>query len=371
MFDIEEVAKKKLMKQQLADYMSIAIPDLDMAAFLSNEPIVTSSHQQKTKIALDIPAIDLNATPPKSEGKTPSIAPINKQTPAPSNNTNSTPPHPNNMGGAPTPNTPPTPTPGIDQKPSIPPELEERLKAVEGKVSEIYKIIDSMVNISELNIFKESIIKEMLSVTKDINKKFEEFKKHTVPERVNFDSEIIYKDRVFGKLCTILDEILIPLFDQIPNYNLIGMANSKYYDDGAVCNALVTIGIEVNKDDFKYNFKTDIPILNGVVQAPTFISKANKLIPLVKTEIQKELTNGYMKSTAETAAYESKKMNLFTPVFEQYIENTDTQKEYMSSNPLPATGIPDDKWKGNMNSRKTLDGVGNFSVNNPKYGPKF
>ena len=372
----------KLIDIQAADYLTQILPDLDIHA------LVEDTKTASQKYAVDIPEVSLDPKP-KTEPTKPQINPVSDIKPVPSNQGpvgggSSPDPRPQTPTtqpsmspkpqGQPAPAAPPLPSTPQQPMPQSQPDLmmHPKIKEIDGKIAELYKIMDSTVTMPVLHAFRESMIKEIIDITKDLNAKFEDFKKHTVPERLHFDTEILYKDKVFGKICDILDEILIPLFDLVPHYNLISISNTKYYEDSTIKNSLITINIEVDKDDFKYNFTVDVPVLNGVINAPVFIRKANKLIPLVKSEIQKELTNGYMKATPSIVE-DSYRGNIFSPISQQvpYVDDPN-QKEYYSTSSQPSTAVPETRWKGvGSGKNKSMDGVGSFSVNSPIYGPKY
>ena len=97
---------------------------------------------------------------------------------------------------------------------------------------------------------------------------------------------------------------------------------------------------QVPKQGMRYDFKIDIPVLNGLMQYPLYIQRGQKIIPLTKPEIQKELESiSYRKEEDDIIKNTNKKM--FTNSGENINRREDKQKWYnVASNPQKAVGLP-------------------------------
>ena len=92
----------------------------------------------------------------------------------------------------------------------------------------------------------------------------------------------------------------------------------------------------------KYDFKIDIPVLNGLMQYPLYIQRGQKIIPLTKSEIQKELeTFSYRKEDVESPNYDNKSM--FSPKDINIHRRRDNQTWYdVIPNKINPTSLPPD-----------------------------
>ena len=345
-----DTVEDKLQRSVVLDYMSQVVPELNLSTI--------ADIKSDTKFAIQVPELKLEGDPQAAQapgapvGKPPmatqpSIPPAqqiplkpeaSKPVPMPMSTT-----APRPMGLAPQQGTQPSPDAG-------------KIQALEAKCNEIYKILGNYISINDLNNFKNVLLEEVSVKLSDLNNKFDKFQEHITPERAKFETEVVYKNRVFEKVTSVLDQILIPLFDGIvPDYNLLAIQNTKYYNDGAVCNSLVDLSIKIYYQNVAITFNAQVTILNGVIYSPMYLQKCNKLIPLIKEEIYREL--------AESSGIQNDIMNLDNPrpnIFsitqDEYREKAPgNSKEYLSRSPKTRSELPEDP-------RQNLDNQQNINV---------
>lgn len=371
--------EKELLRTQMSDYYSFAFPEFDIKSVFENEPIRAKASDKKVKIAIDVPALELEAKP---KPETPAAAPVTpaKQTApaaqpqqAPAATTAPAMPKPVQAPAAAA-SQPKSevsaPKPAIQPMTPLPPQVTKQdLDTVNQKLSEIYKIMDGYVANGDLEDFENRVSKLFNSSIESMEKKLEAFKKTVVPARKQYESDTLFKKNLYDAVCQMLDELLVPLFEKVPDYNLLSFQNTEYNKDGSVSNALISINATVDNGDYSYTFKIDVPILGGIINAPTFISRGNKIIPLLKANIQKEITTfSYVK--APQVDDQVGRDNLYNANPDRFYHKEDNQTQYHTVNQPFVSVNPGGKFRNDMIERNSDDNF-NSTVNSPKYFPKF
>jgi len=339
-----EQNKQKLRRSGVIDYLTQIMPELELST-ISGENVY-ASEDGKSKVALIVPSIDGGGQPNQANAPKPSIAPV------PSNEIKQQP------------NAPVQPaqpkSPGIPQPNQAAPMVNKsdvEVKALGDKVNELYKLFDGYVSFTDLNNFKNVLIEEISDKISSLNSKFDEFQKHITPDRTKYDSEVIYKNRVYEKVVSILDEILINMLDGlVPDYTLISIQNTKYFDDGSICNSLVDLSMKIYYQNVTVNFTVQVPIVNGIIFSPLYIQKQNKIVPLMKEEIYKELLAASGVALDSISPNLNINKNIFSPVSDTFrVRQDPNQKEYLVNTPLSRAEKPIDQGKNftNVNNFKS------------------
>jgi len=325
--------EKKLEKQKQEDYMSNVDNATDWNEFLK-KPI--SRVIKMAAPTLDIPSIEDR----KPGGELP--------TPAPA-------------GAAPLPEaaipkpTDPPPPPGGTAEMTAPP-LQEAPEATKPKKEDLSskdkdEILQSLDELRdkikevkselEMSVMKDEIIEKVKSHYEGLEKELESLKKKEIPERKYFDTEGAYRDRLYGMATNMLDEFLPALFEEVPEYNFTATQVSRLFEDGTVADALIALMAVVPREGMKYDFKIEVPVLNGLMQYPMYIQRGQKIIPLTKAEIQRELNSmSYRKLDVDKPF---SKDNIFNNIGENANRRPDTQKWYeVAPNIYNQTAIPPD-----------------------------
>ena len=181
---------------------------------------------------------------------------------------------------------------------------------------------------------------------KPIQRELEDWKKRKIPEPREFDTEGAYRENLFTIACYVLDEILPPLFNEMPEYSLIANTIGKNFEDGTVSDGIVSINVEVRKEDYIHDFRVDVPLLNGVALAPQYLQRGLKIIPLTKDAIETELEYiTFQKAKVEDL---TDKQTIFTTETANRYKRQDNQKQYEINNqrnqpigvPSMPSGIP-------------------------------
>lgn len=176
-----------------------------------------------------------------------------------------------------------------------------------------------------INDTKEDIKFEVDQMIKSVRKEVEDLKARKVPVRKEFDTEGAYKEQLYPQVVNIMDELLLPLISSIPDYNLLATQVSSTYDDGTIKNAIVSILVTIINNDYKYEFKVDVPILNGLIQSPQYMTRSRKIIPLTEEALYAELNS---ESFIKISPDFRKKDNMFSNVGENMLRQHDNQKLY-------------------------------------------
>ena len=234
-------------------------------------------------------------------------------------------------GGPPPPATPP---------PAAPPSVKDNSKELEGLLKSVTKLNDDLSEMKNDLRFNqlEKYVKDHVN---KLNDELMDLVDRKVPKRETYDTEGVYREQLYNIVTEVLDGVLPDLLEEIPDYNFLASQVSRTYEDGTIADAIVSLNIVVPRDGNRYDFKMDIPILNGIIQIPQYFTRGLKIVPLTKPEVQRELNSmTYRKMDIDTP-YE--KENIFSNLGENYGKQPDTQKPIFTqmSNRIP-TNLPED-----------------------------
>jgi hypothetical protein len=228
--------------------------------------------------------------------------------------------------------TPPMP------EPSIKPEVSGigsggKIEEIMDKVNQLEETINNLKTERKLKMLEDYVYSNLEELKRVIN----DFKDKKVPPKNEYDTEGVYREKLYGLITDVLDKILPDLFEEIPDYNFIATQVSKVFDDGTVCDAIVSLGIIVPRDGNRFDFKCEVFIGNGLIHIPMYITRGIRAIPLTKDSIQRELNSfSYRKINVDTP-YD--KENLYSNTGENIFKRQNDQKEYNVSmskaNPAP------------------------------------
>jgi hypothetical protein len=212
-------------------------------------------------------------------------------------------------------------------------------------ISDLHDIEEGIEEIElneKLEDIREELKQEFVQTIKKLKEELEDLKERKVPEANQFDTGGVYKERLFEVATRVLDEQLVSLFEDVPDYSLIAINVSRTFEDGTVSDAIVSVSVTVPNNGYRYDFRIDVPILNGIIQYPTFIQRNSKTIPLTKDRIMEEL---------DTTAF--RKMDPIVPEKGNFLKNIgdnihrrpDTQKWYEISGTEPKVSVKPEKSK--------------------------
>jgi len=216
-------------------------------------------------------------------------------------------------------------------------KLMEKLNKLESALSEL-------MTDEKLRSFKEEIMEEVAAITKKVQTELDELKSRQVPEIGSVDSGGVYKERIYDVAIRILDRVLIQFFEDIPDYSLIAVHVSRTFDDGTVSDAIVSVNVNIPNSGYRYDFKIDVPILNGIIQYPQYIQRGQKIIPLTKEKITDELNSMAFRKIDVENPYS--KSNIFNNIGDNIHKRPDNQKFYrVEKNEVAPVGLaPMSKW---------------------------
>lgn len=308
---------ENLEKRHQKEYMSVLHKEIDSDEFLDKEPGTTHKIAQPT---LEIPDI---GTP------SPAVAGGDAEIPSPPPATGAGVPQP--------PGVPPIPTPPTDVMPE--PKKETSNEEILRMIGDIKNQLDSTRNELNLSIMKDELLQEIENKYKQLEQELNSIKDRKMPEQKFFDTEGAFRDTLYNMATRMLDEFLPELFEEIPNYDFTATQVSRTFEDGTVADAIIVLRATVPKEGMKYEFKIEIPVLNGLMQYPMYIQRGQKIIPLTKPEIQRELDSmSYRKMDVQTP-YE--KENIFNNIGENIHRRPDRQKWYeVSPNEYKPVAMP-------------------------------
>ena len=316
------------------EYMSNLFKEVDIVNFLK-KPI-------RETIKMAQPTINIPDVEEKEEsGGNPATKQPERATQPPAGL-----PPPPSTGGLPP--LPTTPTGGLPPLPTTTaPTKEDRVKKEDllKTIDDIKEQIQDLKSEMSFSVMKKKVLDEVDIKYNELEKELNSIKSRKIPEKKYFDTEGAYRDNLYGMATLLLDEFLPELFEEIPDYNFTSTQVSRTFEDGTVADALVTLMVTVPRDGMKYDFKVQIPVLNGLMQYPMYIQRGQKIIPLTKPEIQTELDSmSYRKLDIETP-YE--KNNIFNNIGENIHRRPDEQKWYeVEPNTYKPVGLPpDNKYK--------------------------
>jgi len=212
--------------------------------------------------------------------------------------------------------------------------------------------IEELLDDAEMEARFDEIRGEFEREIKELKGELSELKDRKVPEAGEFDTGGVYKEKVFEVVTRVLDSAIIHLFDDIPDYSLIASQVSRTFEDGTISDALVTVGVTIPNEGYRYDFKIDVPILNGIVQYPTYIQRGLKIIPLTREKIMDELDSMAFRKIDVATPYE--KDNIFNNIGDNITRRPDNQKWYDIHNtePKPSAVPPMSKWDARMDKRR-------------------
>ena len=306
-------ARNQLDKQHQTDYLNILFKELDINNFTEAGELQIAAENSKVKTAapLDIPDIasldqPTGAAPaaPAPMGGTP--PPMGMEPPPPMG----TPPM---EGGVDPMNAPPPMGMVPPPPPAAPAPSKEKLEELEDSISNLVHEIDVLKNSIEIRQIKEYINENLLG----LKEKIDDLMDRKIPQRMTVDTEGIYKEQLYGLVTEVLDKFLPDLFEELPEYSFLASQLSRTFSDGTVADAIVSVNITVPRASNRYDFKVDVPILNGVINYPQYIYRGVRIIPLTKHEIQREMNS-----------FTHRKMDVETPMEK---ENTFTNFDCASS----------------------------------------
>ena len=210
---------------------------------------------------------------------------------------------------------------------------------------EIQELKDSLQHLelqTKLNTLEERIELHVDNKIESLKKELNELKDRKIPPRGQIETDGAYKEQLYPIAIGLLNKVLLPLIDIIPEYNLIRTSITDTYEDGTIRNGIVTIGVQIPNNDYRYDFKVEIAVLNGLMQYPTYVTRGRKIIPLTQNAMYQEI-NTYSFKSITTHTY---KGNPFSNTGENIHRKEDEQKFYpVDSNENPNVGMPDDsKW---------------------------
>lgn len=207
------------------------------------------------------------------------------------------------------------------------------------KLNKLEATLNELMTDEKLRSFKEEIMNEVSIITKKVQTELDELKSRQVPEVGSVDSGGVYKERIYDVAIRILDRVLIQFFEDIPDYSLIAVHVSRTFDDGTVSDAIVSVNVNIPNSGYRYDFKVDVPILNGIIQYPQYIQRGQKIIPLTKEKITDELNSMAFRKIDVENPYS--KSNIFNNIGDNIHKKPDNQKFYrVEKNEVMPVGLP-------------------------------
>jgi len=225
----------------------------------------------------------------------------------------------------------------------------------ENIIDDLDDIQDSLTEIefnAKIDQIKEDMRDEFEGIIDNLQSELNEFKDKKIPEIKYFDNGGMYREAVFEIVTRVLDDVLISVFETVPDYSLISSQISRTYEDGTVSDAIVAVAVTVPNEGYRYDFKVDVPILNGIVHYPTYIQRGLKVIPLTRDKIMEELdSRAFRKIEVEDAGA---RPNNFNNVGINIHKRTDNQKWYnVKGNGTPISSVPEkSQWDPLMEIRR-------------------
>lgn len=239
----------------------------------------------------------------------------------------------------------PDKTPTTEEKDNKP--SEKTLDSLQETMQDINSVIDKLKVEERFKSLEHEILYKVEEGLDSLRKEFEEFKDKKMPKRKEYEVENAYRENLFTIATHVLDEVLPELFSSIPDYSLISTHISKASSDGTIENGVVYVKVSVDHEGFQYDFKIDVPFINGIAFSPLYLQRGLKMIPLTKEAIDEELESvSFKKLPVEDMTH---KKNLFSNIGEEPVVHNDKQKIYPTQgNKYPEVSMP-------PSPRKTLD----------------
>ena len=237
------------------------------------------------------------------------------------------------QGPIPMPNSGPMP---VEEEPK---EKKMSKKEMEELLTDLTDTVNNLDLSHKIMQAKQDILDEVAKELKTYRAELDEFLHKKTPQRKFFDTGGAYKENLYTMVTSLLDEVMPYLFDALPDYSPIATQISKTYDDGTVENAMVAVKVMIDFQSYKYDFKVDVPILNGIIQSPVYMQRGIKIIPLTREAIDAELSSISYRKVDPDSSYEKKTM--FNNIGENPLRRHDNQKFYETDSQYPAaTGLP-------------------------------
>ena len=322
-------------KGKQVDYFTTVLRGINIKDFIEDED---TRKKRGAPEGLDLPKINPLETPP---GAPPAGGPLLPPGGAPAGG----PPPPGgplpplgglSSGGNPPPmggNPPPMGgfiSPENNPLPLLPPAPVEEDKN-DAKIQELLQTINDIK--SELQTIKYDA--KIQNVLETVDDKYQELqdeidiiKKRKVPSREYFDTEGVYSEHLFGMVTQMLDEFLPGLFEDVPDYHFLSSQISRTYKDGTVADALVSLICKIVKGKDRYDFKLEVPILNGLIQRPIYIERGARIIPLTKNELMREIESMTYRQIIPEVEEPYAKEQLFSNIGDNMHRRPDDQKVY-------------------------------------------
>lgn len=208
--------------------------------------------------------------------------------------------------------------------------LEEDKKDLGDMQDAINNINDSVNDLEvsrKIEDAKKDILQSVQDTIKDLQEELNELRSRKMPARKSYETEAAYRENAFTIAAYVLDDTLPELFNAMPDYSLVGTSISQTYEDGTIKDAIVTVNVTIpNKEGYRFDFKVDVPILNGIAQAPLYIQRGIRIIPLTEEAVQEELNSLAFRKVDIND--QQNKDNMFSYVGEGRYTRTDHQKVY-------------------------------------------
>ncbi len=310
---------EKLQQEKTQDYLDLIFPEAD-----------TTSLQKKK--AVKIPSINKNKKKEESASPTPSVS-----------------------------------TPPIESKPEEKKEEKkltdepDNLDVLRGEINkaiedahlsdgiqrELQNLKDTVQDLErdeKLEVLKEEIRQDVLKQIEPLQKELQDLKDRKVPERRQFETDGAYKEQLYPIATSILDKIIIPLINIVPDYNLISTQILKTYEDGTIQNGIVSINMIVPNNDYRYDFRVDLKVLNGLIEVPSSVMRGRNLIPLTAKDLYNEINTYSYRKLDPNYSY---RKSPFSNRDDNIHRREDKQKFYEVKNQTPpsSTVSEDHKWK--------------------------
>lgn len=235
----------------------------------------------------------------------------------------------------------------LPKAPTAKPPIEDI--SIEDNIGDIDAIQSDLEDITEdlgkfelerrFENMKDEIMEEFTYTIKELKQEVENLKDRKIPDFGSFDSRGVYKEKLFEVVTRVLDDSLIEIFNDIPDYSLISSQVSRTFEDGTVSDAIVAVSATVSNEGYRYDFKVDVPILNGIVHYPQYIQRGLKIIPLTKEKIIEELDSVSFRKMEPEEPYS--KSNIYNNIGDNIHRRPDNQKWYDIENHEPGSvGLP-------------------------------
>jgi len=224
---------------------------------------------------------------------------------------------------------------------------EEDKDKILSTIQQIKDKLEEATGEVQMSLMKDRIMEDVKLYYQDLEKEIKSLKDRKIPEREFFDTEGTYKEHLYSMATRMLDDFLPQLFDEIPDYSFIATQVSRIFEDGTVADALITLIARVVENGMKYDFKVDVPVLNGLMQYPLYVQRGQKIIPLTKPEIKKELESlSYRKDNTDETAFSKNNKNMFKNIGENLNRKPNHQKWYdvIPNKSSPVGLAPDHKF---------------------------